>query len=196
MYGIKILIKQNKKNEERLLAIQQEQEKKQKEIDIKHTEYENQLIEKYGNITRIISNTMYDDELLKRYDDIYVFKESKKVIIKKEEYDFTDILTCTIYDENLNSNRITQVTKTKTSNMLERAAIGGLILGVPGAVAGAATAKTESAYYNDNFNNLPSYVVKIGIKSIENPSIILRYDHDKEKAEEVYELIQAIIAIK
>ena len=80
--------------------------------------------------------------------------------------------------------------------MLGRAAVGGLTLGVAGAVVGALTAKRESISSIDNPEHLASYVIKIGIRSIEEPTITLKYGSDKSKAEEVYALMQAIIAMK
>ena len=116
-------------------------------------------------------------------------------IFDKKEYDFSDILSCSLYDENHKDIPPTQVTRTNTGSMLGRAAVGGLTLGVAGAVVGAMTAKTESTSSVDS-SYISSYVVKIGIKSIEKPTMILKYGSDKAKAEEVYALMQAIIAMK
>jgi hypothetical protein len=80
--------------------------------------------------------------------------------------------------------------------MLGRAAVGGLTLGVAGAVVGAMTAKTESTSSTANSDYIASYIVKIGVKSIEKPTMTLKYGNDKSKAEEVYALMQAIIAMK
>ena len=79
--------------------------------------------------------------------------------------------------------------------MLGRAAIGALTLGAAGAVVGAVTAKKESTSTVDS-SHIGSFIVKIGIKSLEEPTITLRFGNDKSKAEEVYALIQAIIAMK
>ena len=108
----------------------------------------------------------------------------------------TDILSCSMYDENHNGTSPTQVTRTKTGSMLGRAAVGGLTLGVAGAVVGAMTAKTESTSSTANSDYIASYIVKIGVKSIEKPTLTLKFGSDKSKAEEVYALIQAIIAMK
>ena len=100
-----------------------------------------------------------------------------------------------MYDENHKDIPPIQVTRTKTGSMLGRAAVGGLTLGVAGAVVGAMTAKTESTSNIDS-SYISSYIVKIGIKSIEKPTMILKYGNDKSKAEEIYALMQAIIAMK
>ena len=151
---------------------------------------------KYGEATRIISATRYDINSIKHYSDIYVFEVPKKIIIEKIEYDFTDILNCSMYDENKKNATVSQVTRTNTGSMLGRAAVGGLTLGVAGAVVGAMTAKTESTSSTSNPDYFASYIVKIGVKSIEKPTMSLKYGSDKSKAEEVYALMQAIIAMK
>lgn len=189
-----------KKEEEKRKAKQKAEEekrtKKQKEIDIRHEEYKRQLINKYGSITRIISNNLYNDDFIMNYDEIFVFEKPKKIIFGKKEYDFADILNCSLYDANHKDIPPTQVTRTNTGSMLGRAAVGGLTLGVAGAVVGAMTAKTESTSSTASSDYIASYIVKIGVKSIEKPTLTLKYGSDKSKAEEVYALIQAIIAMK
>lgn len=170
--------------------------KKQTEVDNRNEEYKNQLKAKYGTITRILPNTRYDNDLIKQYDDIIVFEESQKIIISKKEYNFSDIISCSMYDDNHKDVPPTQVTRTSTSSMLGRAAVGGLTLGVAGAFVGAITAKTESSPLLNSSNNNASYIVKIGIKSIEKPTITLQYGNEKSRAEEVYAMMQAIIAMK
>lgn len=187
-----------KEKEERKIKQEAENEKRarqQKEIDMKHEDYKKQLINKYGSITRIISNNRYNEDLIMNYDEIFVFEKPMKIIFGQKEYDFADILSCSMYDENHKDIPPTQVTRTNTSSMLGRAAVGALTLGVAGAVVGAMTAKTESTSNIDS-SYISSYIVKIGIKSIEKPTMILKYGNDKSKAEEVYALMQAIIAMK
>ena len=193
--GYKNIKKEEEKRKSKQKAEDEKRAKKQKEIDIRHEEYKKQLIDKYGPITRIISNNLYNDDFIMIYDEIFVFEKPKKIVFGKKECDFTDILSCCMYDENHKDIPPTQVTRTNTGSMLGRAAVGGLTLGLAGAVVGAMTAKTESTS-NDDTSYISSYVVKIGIKSIEKPTMILKYGSDKSKAEEVYALMQAIIAMK
>ena len=194
--GYKNIKKEEEKRKSKQKAEDEKRAKKQKEIDIRHEEYKKQLIDKYGPITRIISNNLYNDDFIMNYDEIFVFEKPKKIIFWNKEYDFTDILSCSMYDENHKDIPPTQVTRTNTGSMLGRAAVGGLTLGVAGAVVGAMTAKTESTSSTVNSDYLASYIVKIGVKSIEKPTMILKYGSDKSKAEEVYALMQAIIAMK
>ena len=113
----------------------------------------------------------------------------------KKEYSFEDILSCSMYDKNQGNVPISQVTRTKTGSMLGRATVGALTFGVAGAVIGAVTANKESTS-TISPNHSSSYIVKIGIKSIEEPVLALKFGNDKSKAEEVYALMQAIIAMK
>ena len=193
--GYKNIKKEEAEKKAKQKAEDERRAKKQKEIDIRHEVYKKLLIDKYGPITRIISNNLYNDDFIMNYDEIFVFEKPKKIIFGEKECDFTDILSCSMYDENHKDIPPTQVTRTNTGSMLGRAAVGGLTLGVAGAVVGAMTAKTESTS-NEDTSYISSYVVKIGIKSIEKPTMILKYGSDKSKAEEVYALMQAIIAMK
>ena len=176
--------------------VEERRTKQQREVDAKHEENKKLLTDKYGEATRIISDTRYDSNSIKHYSDIYVFEVPKKILFDKKEYDFADILSCSLYDENKNNATVSQVTRTNTGSMLGRAAVGGLTLGVAGAVVGALTAKSESTSSTANSDHLASYVIKIGVKSIEKPTMALKYGNDKSKAEEVYTLMQAIIAMK
>lgn len=180
-----------------LKAEDEKRAKQQKEIDIEHEKYIKQLTDEYGAITRIITLISSDYDFIKHYDDIIVFEKPKKVIIGKSVYNFTDILSCSMYDENHKDIPLTQVTriKTKTGSMLGRAAVGGLTFGVAGAVVGALTAKKETKSDAVKSYHEPSYIVKIGIKSIENPTIILKMHQNKEQADNIYALMQAIIAM-
>lgn len=168
---------------------------KQHQIDALYEIYKTELANRYGSPTRTINIFISNDDGTSQHGDILVFQQYKKVIIGKKEYDFQDILNCFLYDENERNVTINQTTKTKTGNMLGRAAIGALTLGAAGAVVGAVTANKESTSTVDS-SHIGAFIVKIGIKSIEEPAITLRFGNDKSKAEEVNALIQAIIAMK
>lgn len=167
---------------------------KQTSLDTQYKAFTDRLCEKYGTLTRSIDISYYNIEDLKLHEDILIFQQSKIIVFGQKELKFDDILSCSMLDENENTH-ISQVTKTNTGSMLGRAAVGALTLGVAGAVVGAVTAKKESSSKFDvNYKGL--YIVKIGIKSIKEPTITLRFGSNKSKAEEVYALMQAIIAMK
>lgn len=193
---IKGYLKQRDIAKKKQKAEDERREKIQRRIDNEHERFLRELKDKYGSITRTIPFERYDDDFVKHYDDILVFEQAKKVILGKTEYSFSDILSCSMYDENQKDAPVAQVTRTKTGSMLGRAAIGGLTLGVAGAVVGAITATKETQSSAANTDYVPSYVVKIGVKSIEKPIITLHLYRDKEQAETLYAVMQTIIAMK
>ena len=172
--------------------------KKQQVLDTDHKRFVEGLTEltnKYGPITRKISYELYDNKFIKQYIDIVIFEQAKKIMFGNIEYNFEDIHSCSLYDENKKDVPAIQVTRTNTGSMLGRAAVGALTFGVAGAVVGAVTANKESINTSDT-NYFGSYIVKVGVKSIEKPLITLQFGNDKSKAEEVYATMQAIIAMK
>ena len=186
------------KKEQIQLKLQKEEKTKRKVISKEqYTQYVNELCDKYGAITRSIvyRQSCYGKDNIKYYQDILVFQKPKMIVFGNKEYHFENILSCSMYDENQNNTHISQVTKTKTGSMLGRAAVGALTFGVAGAVVGAVTAKKESASTITPTHS-GSYIVKIGIKSVKEPTVTLDFGNDKSKAEEVYALMQAIIAMK
>ena len=193
---IKGYLKQRDVEKKKQKAEDERREKIQRKVDNEHEGFIRELKDKYGSITRTIPFERYDDDFVKHYDDILVFEQAKKIIFGMTEYGFDDILSCSMYDENQKDAPIAQVTRTKTGSMLGRAAIGGLTLGVAGAVVGAITATKETQSSAANADYVPSYVVKIGVKSIENPIITLHLYRDKELAETLYAVMQTIIAMK
>jgi len=186
------------KKEQIQLKLQKEEKTKRKVISKEqYTQYVNELCDKYGAITRSIvyRQSCYGEDNIKYYQDILVFQKPKMIVFGNKEYHFENILSCSMYDENQNNTHISHVTKTKTGSMLGRAAVGALTFGVAGAVVGAVTAKKESASTITPTHS-GSYIVKIGIKSVKEPTVTLDFGNDKSKAEEVHALMQAIIAMK
>lgn len=186
------------KKEQIQLKLQKEEKTKRKVISKEqYTQYVNELCDKYGAITRSIvyRQSCYGEDNIKYYQDILVFQKPKMIVFGNKEYHFENILSCSMYDENQNNTHISQVTKTKTGSMLGRAAVGALTFGVAGAIVGAVTAKKESASTITPTHS-GSYIVKIGIKSVKEPTVTLDFGNDKSKAEEVHALMQAIIAMK
>ena len=193
---IKGYLKQRDIEKKKQKAEDERRKKIQRKVDNEHEGFIRELKDKYGSITRTIPFERYDDDFVTHYDDILVFEQAKKIIFGKTEYEFSDILSCSMYDENQKDTPIAQVTRTKTGSMLGRAALGGLTLGVAGAVVGAITATKETQSSAANADYVPSYVVKIGVKSIENPIITLHLYRDKEQADTLYAVMQTIIAMK
>lgn len=183
----------NKRKQSELNRIKRNE--KQHQIDALYEAFKTELTNQYDSPTRTVDILISNDDGTNLHGDILVFQHYKKLIIGKKKYDFQDILNCFYYDENERNVTINQTTKTKTGSLLGRAAIGALTFGAAGAVVGAVTANKESTSTVDS-SHIGSFIVKIGIKSLEEPTITLRFGNDKSKAEEVYALIQAIIAMK
>lgn len=193
---IKKYLKQREIEKNELKAEDERRKKIQCKVDSEHEGFIKEMKDKYGSITRTIPFERYDNDFILHYDDILIFEQAKKVVFGKTEYSFSDILSCSMYDENQKDAPIAHVTRTKTGSMLGRAAIGGLTLGVAGAVVGAITATKETQNSAAHADFVPSYVVKICVKSIENPIINLHLYTDKEKADTLYAVMQTIIAMK
>lgn len=175
----------------------EEKSRRIKNVKEEYTRYVKALCDKYGPVTRRIfyRESCYGEDNLKYYKDILVFQKKKMIVFGTKEYNFETILSCSMYDKNQKDTPISQVTRTSTGSMLGRAAVGALTFGVAGAVVGAVTAKKESTSRVAS-THTSSYIVKIGLKSIAEPMLTLEFDSDKSKAEEVYALMQAIIAMK
>jgi len=191
---IKEGIKEEKEKEEELNIRRREQENRQKKEDYQYECFLKEITNKYGEITRTISYSTKKDNI-EYIQDIIAFEQPKKLFFGKDEYNFSDILSCTLYEEN-KQVPVSHITRTSTGSMLGRAVIGGLTLGVAGAVVGAMTAKKETTSSQIEEVKNGNYIVKIGLRSIEKPTMTLKYGNDKSKAEEVYALMQAIIAMK
>ena len=191
---IKEAIKEKKEKEEKLNIRRREQENRQKKEDYQYECFLKEITNKYGEITRTISYSTKKDDI-EYIQDIIAFEQPKKLFFGKDEYNFSDILSCTLYEEN-KQVPVSHITRTSTGSMLGRAVIGGLTLGVAGAVVGAMTAKKETTSSQIEEVKNGNYIVKIGLRSIENPTKSLFFYNNKEKAEEVYSLIQAIISMK
>lgn len=186
------------KKEKAHARLQKEERIKRKNIvQEQYNQYVKALIDKFGTITRSVSykQSCYGEDNIKYYQDILIFQEPKIIVFGRKEYRFKDILNCSMFDKTQNSLPVSQVTRTKTGSMLGRAALGALTFGVAGAVVGAVTAKKESTSTITPTHS-GSYVVKIGLKSVEKPVLTLEFGSNKSKAEEVYALMQAIIAMK
>lgn len=189
--------KQMKKDKIQARLQEEERLKKKNIVQEQYNQFVKALIDRYGVVSRTVNykQSCYGKDNVKYYQDILIFQEPKKIFFGKKEYSFEDILSCSMYDKNQGNVPISQVTRTKTGSMLGRATVGALTFGVAGAVIGAVTAKKESTS-TISPNHSSSYIVKIGIKSIEEPVLALEFGNDKSKAEEVYALMQAIIAMK
>ena len=195
---IKFMIQKDKEEQEKIRIQEKKIDAKQKETDKKYNAFINDIKAKHGEPVRIIPIEFYDDDFILQHNDILVFPKTKTIIIGQNEYSYSDILGCALIDNNpqtLTSGQVT-TTKVNTGSMVGRAVVGGLTLGVAGAVVGALTASKETSSETIVPNHVGMYDIKINVKSITNPTIVLNLYNRKDLAEEIYNLLQAIIAMK
>lgn len=133
---------------------------------------------------------------------IRVYEESQTIVIDGKPYKFSDLIGCegsSVPREEV----FKTTTTTDTGNMVVRAAVGGALFGVPGALTGAVTAKKQTRLDKEqetrNFhralydNSHRTGSVIIYLKSISTPSVEISCYKLEEK--EICALINAIIAI-
>lgn len=146
----------------------------------------------------------YADNFLGNWRDLYdfdkhifVFEKSQVVIIKSNEYKFSDILSCSLVDDVTNETITTTTGKSKTAtgSMLGRAVVGGVLTGGLGAVAGAATAKrniTEDA--SSKTTTVHDYFIYINTNNFQEPVISLHIGNDSGRAQRIIGVMNVIMA--
>lgn len=103
---------------------------------------------------------------------------------------------CTVNDEQtIEKGAMTATTTTNTSNMIGRAAVGGLLLGGTGAIIGGATAKKNTVINQENDVINHHYIVTISVKDLGAPYITIRTDNI-DTANQILSLVNAVIASK
>lgn len=158
-----------------------EEEKEQKEKQL------NLLKEKYGdNLIQIKFNN----------DSLIVSEKNQCAVILGKEYNFSDIIGCTLYDNVQNKTITTSEGKAKTStgNMIGRAVIGGVLTGGLGAVAGAATAKKNITTISTSQTiTTHDYTIFVNINSLSNPTLSLKIGNDYYKTNKIINLLNVIV---
>lgn len=157
--------------------------------------FDRQLAEsdaKYGEHTAIINYGKWCNF----NDQMIVYEAAQILIIKSVEYRFIDILGYSLIDDVTNETITTAMgtAKTSTGSMLGRAAIGGVLTGALGAVAGAVTAKKNiSGDITTQSTSTHSYTLYVSVNSLLKPSIALKIGNNSSLAQRLAGLIKAII---
>lgn len=169
-----------------------EQNRKQESKEL----YDN-FISRYGECTTSVSWKGWKEwSEINMEKLVLVFDEYEIIVIKSKEYKFSDILGYSLEDNVKNETVAFSEGKanTSTSSMLGRAAVGGLLTGGLGAVAGAATAKknisTDSVSTTKTTHN---YVMYININNLQDPVITLRIGDMSGKAQKLASILNIII---
>ncbi len=181
--------RRNQKAEERRKHLQ-EKEAEQKRI----YELEIQsLVDKFGSCSACVSLRSN----LTITSDLFIFEDSRMIVLYGNEYKFSDILGFSLVDD-ATSETITTSTgdaKTSTGSMIGRAVVGGVLTGGLGAVAGAATAKKNIATNaTSQTTTTHKYTVYVNVNSLSNPTVTIRIGDDSQKAYKLANLFNVIIA--
>lgn len=140
--------------------------------------------EKYGEGYRIIDRDL----------KLYINENLKKVFIKGNEYNFSDILAFSVQDnERTISSSSTSVARTNNRSMLGRTAVGGLVAGNIGAVIGGATASRTIETTGTMSSIIHDYSVVITVNSLSSPMITLEIGQDKKLMNRVSSTLTVIV---
>ena len=197
---IGFIIARKLQNEER-----EKEEKKEEQAKLKAQSYEDwkynqyQLAvcsqnDKYGNPDKRICIETKDIT-----KDIAVWGKTKQIYIFGEMYSFSDILNCSIEEEEIlikGKIEYTSKTTSNTGSTIGRAVVGGLIAGPAGAIIGGSTSskKTETIAKQEDDIIVHKYYINIGINNLSNPNIRLYIGENcKPFVNEIYNLINVVI---
>lgn len=192
--GFKYLINEGGKIQQKELERQERQ--KQRRL-IACEEYEKELTDlsnKFGECA--INENLSSSSQYNISTRVFVYEQSRIIIIKSKEYRFSDILGYSLVDD-ATSETITTSTgtaKTSTGSMLGRAVVGGVLTGGLGAVAGAATAKKNiSDNATSQTTTTHKYTLYINVNSLQEPTIALKIGDNVSKAQKLAGAINVII---
>ena len=133
----------------------------------------NRLIEEYGDYSLKIGKTSIEAMIL-------VFPNVDVLVINGTQISFKEIIDFNIND--MSSYR----TSTSTSSMIGRGAVGGLMFGGVGALAGANTASTTTVKENNR------YKFNIVLDDFANPNFTCMIYND-EDASKLYSVLKLIV---
>ncbi len=151
-------------------------------------------IKEYGEIS-------YEYQSKCPFSKIEVYEVAKVVYLKYGEetwtFNFSDIIKVDIYEDGRISSSTTSTSgtsKAKTSSMLGRAAVGGVLLGGAGAVIGGATGKRELGETSTTkTQEVVIYSMVITINNLSMPTIQIKAKY--EEAKEFIKRVSSILSI-
>lgn len=147
---------------------------------------------------RLFGYRGYSPETIIR-NSFIIFESSQTIFLYNNPYSFKDIISFEVFDNSstINKGSIDTQTKTKTSSMLGRAVVGGVLAGGAGAVIGGLTAKQNSQSFNNTSTETKhNYYINITINDLKNPIVKIALLEDREKMEKISSLLSIIIANK
>lgn len=151
-------------------------------------------IKDYGKIS-------YEYQSKCPYSKVEVYEAAQVVYLKYGEetwiFNFSDIIKVDIYEDGRISSSTTSTSgtsKAKTSSMLGRAAVGGVLLGGAGAVIGGATGKRELGETSTTkTQEVVIYSMVITINNLSMPTIQIKAKY--EEAKEFIKRVSSILSI-
>ena len=146
---------------------------------------------KYGEMTNIYP--LSDEMNINK--KVIVFAESKKIWLIGNIYDFTDIIGCSINDNQQTTKaKVEYKTSTSTGSMIGRAVVGGVLTGGVGAVIGGATAAKKTVAVPSGSDKVRhSYTITININSFSTPIVNLKCYNDEQLKNELWGIFNIII---
>lgn len=184
---------ERRERQQELQKIKEIENEKRKE---KEESEKKERIRKYGDIS-------YEYQSKCPYSNIEVYESSKVIYLKYGEetwmFNFSDIVKVDIYEDGRISSSTTSTSgtsKAKTSSMIGRAAVGGVLLGGTGAVIGGTTGKREiGTTSTTKTQEVVVYSMVITINDLSMPSIQIKakYAEAKEFIKKVSSVLSIII---
>lgn len=156
------------------------------------------LVSQYGEATTFF---ILGPDKTKITNYLYVFEEPAVICLRGEIIPFDKILGFTLNDESetIMKNEITlhSTTTTNTGSMIGRAAVGGLLLGGVGALAGASTAKKETVSTPSTTQTSSSvkhmYTVFLNLNDLAKPTREIKIGSNTSKAQTVANVFNVIV---
>lgn len=148
-----------------------------------------ELIDKYGNPTKVFVLEQYN---LDR--EIIAFEASKRIWICGKDFQMKDILNCTFTDDKrIVKGQIISTTKTNNGNMVKRAVVGDVLLGGAGSVIGGSTAKKSTITTQEDDKVYHDYTIVINVDSLSEPIIRVHIGSDEKTVNDIIGLMNVII---
>jgi hypothetical protein len=183
----------NEKKNERDRKIKEAKAKWKEELQTviipAYNESRAELINKYGNPTKVFVLEQYNLN-----QEIIAFEKSKRIWICGKDFPMKSILSCTFTnDKKVVKGQITSTTKTNSGNMVKRAVVGDVLLGGTGAIIGGSTASKLTITTKEDDKVYHDYTVVINVDSLSEPIIRVHVGSDGETVNEIIGLINVIV---
>ena len=171
---------------------------KKKRLD----DYENALTEmkqSYGNITielPLVGGTGDGYYATQLSAHLYFFEEAQMAVLANRHVPFGKIISYSLTDnqQTIATTTGNAQTNTSTASMAGRALVGGVLLGGAGAVAGAVTAKRDTAINTSTkYSTSHDFKIYLTIDDLASPQMCLSFASDEKSATKAASVFDVII---